>query len=172
MRHKAPKTLKPKTVNPDIAASRFLERWIHEEAPLHAALQCGSPSAQRSAIGRTVSHFGVVRVLKRSSEQVLGVPRLDPVRERLAAITGQDTTDTIRKVSQQEMVATTYERLIRSAGKAGGQEPEVAAPGSGQQPSPIRTRLKQLQSAVTAIRFERRGPFPLLRVNAKKWPIL
>ena len=78
---------------PDDAAARFLARWNRHEARLHSDLQTGSPKAQRSAIGRTLTHFRVIRSLKRSAEDALGLPRFEPVRECLAAITPQDATD-------------------------------------------------------------------------------
>ena len=77
---------------PEIAARRLLAQWLSEEVLLHRALQNEVPEAQRSAIGRAVTQFRVVRSLRRSAEEALGVPRFESVRECLTAVKGRDVT--------------------------------------------------------------------------------
>src|SRR5258707_3704262 len=89
----ASQAMKPAPRSAEIAALRFFDRWIRDEAILHTSLQGDSPEEQRLAIGRTVTHFRVVRSLKRSAEEALGVPRFEPVRECLATVTIQGASD-------------------------------------------------------------------------------
>jgi hypothetical protein len=105
--------MKPVPTSPEIAALRFFDRWIRDEAILHTSLQGGSPEEQRLAIGRTVTHFRVVRSLKRSAEEALGVPRFEPVRECLATVT-------VQEVSDDEFVAVTTEVARAIASRYGG----------------------------------------------------
>lgn len=83
----------PRIETPYAAATRLLELWWRDEQPLHAALQNGSPQAQRQALGEAASYFRVVRSLKRSCDVGRRKPRFEPLRLCLSAVTIEHASD-------------------------------------------------------------------------------
>jgi hypothetical protein len=77
----------------EIAAAHFLDKWVLEEQPIHVALLATSHEQERLALRRAVSYFKVVRNLRRSIEEALGVPRLEPLRQSLAAVSADDASN-------------------------------------------------------------------------------
>ncbi|MGH7928213.1 MAG: hypothetical protein ACREQV_10485, partial [Candidatus Binatia bacterium] len=102
-----------KTATMNLAAARYLDKWILEEKPIYVALLATIPASQRIALGRAVTYFRVVRNLRRSSEEKLGVPRFEPLRQCLDAITRED-------VSNERFVATTIALARMIASQYGG----------------------------------------------------
>ena len=95
------------------AATRLLKRWFEDEQTLHAALQVQSPVAQREALGRAATYFGVARSLRRLPEQQMDVPRFELLRRCFADIARTD-------VSEQRVAELTIAVAQRVASEYGG----------------------------------------------------
>src|SRR5262245_37507240 len=95
------------------AATRLLRRWFEDEQTLHAVLQAQSPAAQREALGRAATYFGVARSLRRLPEQQLDILRFELLRRCFA-----DSTRT--EVSEQRVADLTIAVAQRVASQYGG----------------------------------------------------
>ena len=100
-------------MTPETAAAELLVLWWREEEPLHAALKGGSRGAQRESLGRAASYFRVARSLKRSFDEELGMPRFEPLRKCMAAVTTAGASD-------QRFTATTMSVARAIAARYGG----------------------------------------------------
>ncbi|MEO8426628.1 MAG: hypothetical protein ABI651_05895 [Verrucomicrobiota bacterium] len=94
----------------DDAAAQYLDKWMLHEEPIYVALLATSPEKRRLALGRAATYFRVVRNLRRYEDE-LGVPRFEPLRQCVDAISSHDASNehfTVATVSLGRTIASEY----------------------------------------------------------------